>query len=76
VEADCDTTHATGVNLIKNHFPTTTMKVGLLQIAPEVGKVQENIRRTDEILQKSRIPADLDWLILPELAFTGEWKLM
>ncbi|KAF2638975.1 carbon-nitrogen hydrolase [Massarina eburnea CBS 473.64] len=47
------------------------MKVALLQFAPEVGKVGENIRRADEILQKTRIPTDLGWLILPEMAFSG-----
>ncbi|KAF2676700.1 N-terminal asparagine amidohydrolase-like protein [Lentithecium fluviatile CBS 122367] len=47
------------------------MKVALLQFAPEVGKVQENIQRADEILQDTRIPVDLDWLILPEMAFSG-----
>ncbi|KAH7348045.1 carbon-nitrogen hydrolase [Pyrenochaeta sp. MPI-SDFR-AT-0127] len=47
------------------------MKVACLQFAPEVGLVQENIRRADNILQNTRIPADLDWLVLPELAFSG-----
>ncbi|KAF1850986.1 carbon-nitrogen hydrolase [Cucurbitaria berberidis CBS 394.84] len=47
------------------------MKVACLQFAPEVGKVQENIRRADNILQNTRIPTDLDWLVLPELAFSG-----
>jgi protein N-terminal amidase len=36
-----------------------------------MGKVQENIQRAENILQNTRIPNDLDWLILPELAFTG-----
>ena len=49
------------------------MKVALLQFAPEVGKVQENIRRAEEILQDAKLPVDLDWLILPEMAFSGEW---
>ncbi|OAL51026.1 carbon-nitrogen hydrolase [Pyrenochaeta sp. DS3sAY3a] len=47
------------------------MKIACLQFAPEVGKVQENIRRADNILRATRIPTDLDWLVLPELAFTG-----
>jgi protein N-terminal amidase len=47
------------------------MKIACLQFAPEVGRVQENIRRADQILQNTRIPADLDWLVLPELAFSG-----
>ncbi|KAF2024930.1 carbon-nitrogen hydrolase [Setomelanomma holmii] len=47
------------------------MKIACLQFAPEVGKVQENIQRADTILRNTRIPADLDWLVLPELAFSG-----
>jgi protein N-terminal amidase len=47
------------------------MKIACLQFAPEVGKVQENIRRADTILQNTQIPSDLDWLVLPELAFSG-----
>lgn len=49
------------------------MKVALLQFAPEVGKVQENIRRADEILRDTRIPGDIQWLILPEMAFSGKY---
>ena len=49
------------------------MKIALLQFAPEVGKVQENIRRADELLQKTSIPVDLDWLVLPEMAFSGKY---
>jgi protein N-terminal amidase len=47
------------------------MKVALLQFAPEVGQVTQNIQRAESILQNTRIPHDLDWLILPELAFSG-----
>lgn len=47
------------------------MKVACLQFAPEVGQVASNIRRADTILRQTRLPADLDWLILPELAFSG-----
>jgi protein N-terminal amidase len=47
------------------------MKVACLQFAPEVGQVTQNIQRAEGILQNTRIPNDLDWLILPELAFTG-----
>ncbi|KAH9872631.1 hypothetical protein J1614_005024 [Plenodomus biglobosus] len=47
------------------------MKVACLQFAPEVGQVQSNIHRADTLLQSTQIPADLDWLILPELAFSG-----
>lgn len=47
------------------------MKVACLQFAPEVGKVQENIARADSILLEAQLPFDVDWLVLPELAFTG-----
>lgn len=47
------------------------MKVACLQFAPEVGKVFENIARADRILADAQLPLDIDWLILPELAFTG-----
>jgi protein N-terminal amidase len=48
------------------------MKLACLQFAPEVGKVQENIARADSILLEAQLPFDIDWLILPELAFTGK----
>ncbi len=51
------------------------MKVALLQFAPEVGKVRENVQRADDILMDTSIPADLDWLVLPEMAFSGEHLL-
>jgi protein N-terminal amidase len=47
------------------------MKVACLQFAPEVGKVEENIARAEKVLQNTHLPDDLDWLVLPELAFTG-----
>jgi protein N-terminal amidase len=47
------------------------MKIACLQFAPEMGKVQENIAKADEILRNTRMPVGLDWLVLPELAFTG-----
>lgn len=51
------------------------MKVALLQFAPELGKVQDNLRRADEILQDTRIPVDVDWLVLTEMAFSGKCQL-
>ena len=48
------------------------MKVACLQFAPEVGTVQENIARADSILLEAQLPFDIDWLVLPELAFTGK----
>ncbi|KAK7190025.1 carbon-nitrogen hydrolase [Paraphaeosphaeria sporulosa] len=47
------------------------MKIALLQFAPDVGTVQANIKRADDLLQRAKIPVDLDWLILPEMAFSG-----
>ncbi|KAF2738510.1 carbon-nitrogen hydrolase [Polyplosphaeria fusca] len=47
------------------------MKIACLQFAPEIGKVQENILKADDILRSTRLPAGLDWLVLPELAFSG-----
>lgn len=51
------------------------MKVACLQFAPEVGKVQDNITRADSILLDAQLPFDIDWLVLPELAFTGRKPL-
>ena len=48
------------------------MKIALLQFAPDVGTVQANIKKANQLLQQSKLPLDLDWLILPEMAFSGE----
>lgn len=48
------------------------MKIACLQFAPEVGKVQQNIIRADNILRDTKLPTDLDWLVLPEMAFSGK----
>ncbi len=47
------------------------MKIGCLQFAPLLGQVEKNIERANAILETASA-ARLDWLILPELAFTGE----
>ena len=50
------------------------MKIACLQLAPELGKVKENIARANEILQKEINRNDAwstDILVLPELAFSG-----
>jgi hypothetical protein len=49
------------------------MKVACLQFAPELGKVDDNIKRATAILSQTALPADLDWLVLPELAFSGDY---
>ncbi|KAF2811011.1 N-terminal asparagine amidohydrolase-like protein [Mytilinidion resinicola] len=47
------------------------MKIACLQFSAELGLVEKNMRRADEILSHTNIPSNLDWLILPECAFTG-----
>lgn len=46
------------------------MRIACLQLAPELGKVQENIERAETILNDADLEG-IDLLILPELAFTG-----
>lgn len=50
------------------------MKIALLQFDPDVGTVQANIKRADDLLQRAKIPVDLDWLIMPEMAFSGTFS--
>lgn len=50
------------------------MKIACLQFAPQVGDIDNNLNRADAVLAKAN-PDDLenlDLLVLPELAFTGE----
>jgi protein N-terminal amidase len=47
------------------------MRIACLQFAPLVGDVENNISRADAILEKAN-PKDLDLLVLPEMAFSGE----
>ncbi|KAK6353524.1 Carbon-nitrogen hydrolase [Orbilia brochopaga] len=51
------------------------MKIACLQFDPQIGKVQENIHRADDILQHALgiedVQDKVDILVLPELAFTG-----
>jgi protein N-terminal amidase len=47
------------------------MRIACLQFAPLVGDVENNISRADAILEKTN-PKDLDLLVLPEMAFSGE----
>jgi predicted amidohydrolase len=47
------------------------MRIGILQFAPQVGDVDNNLKIADAILSKAN-PKDLDLLVLPEMAFSGE----
>jgi predicted amidohydrolase len=47
------------------------MRIGCLQFAPQVGDVDNNLNRADSVLDRAD-PEDLDLLVLPELAFTGQ----
>jgi len=49
------------------------MKIACLQFAPVVGDVDNNLNRADSVLNKASVEdlADLDLLVLPELAFSG-----
>lgn len=47
------------------------MRIGCLQFAPVVGDVDNNLNRADSVLNRAD-PEDLDLLVLPEMAFSGE----
>lgn len=47
------------------------MKIACLQLAPEMGKGEANMRKADEILSQTQ-PGELDLLVLPEMAFSGD----
>lgn len=46
------------------------MRICCLQLAPELGKLEQNMQRADDLLQDVA-RGDLDLLVLPEMAFTG-----
>lgn len=49
------------------------MRIACLQFAPQVADVENNLNKADEVLnQADSDDLDLDLLVLPELAFTGE----
>lgn len=48
------------------------MRIAVLQFAPEMGKVDQNIRKAESLLAKVH-GKTIDWLVLPELAFTGKY---
>ncbi|PVH78587.1 carbon-nitrogen hydrolase [Cadophora sp. DSE1049] len=47
------------------------MRIACLQFAPQVGDVDNNLNRADAVLSKAN-PQNIDLLVLPELAFSGE----
>lgn len=47
------------------------MRIACLQFSPELGKPAENVARANVILEAAS-PQDIDLLVLPELAFTGD----
>ena len=47
------------------------MKITTLQLAAELGQFKKNVERADDLL-KSVTADDVDLLVLPELAFSGE----
>jgi len=51
------------------------MRVACLQFVPLVGDVENNISRADAILERAELK-DLDWIVLPEMAFSGELSTM
>lgn len=48
------------------------MRIACLQFNPALGKFSENIALANALLQTST-PQDIDLLVLPELAFTGNY---
>ena len=46
------------------------MRIGCLQFAPKLGQVEENIRKADFLLEGTSA-TELDLLVLPEMAFSG-----
>ena len=50
------------------------MRIATLQFAPRVGEVEDNIGRALDILEKHEGKLqNLDLLVLPEMAFTGQY---
>jgi predicted amidohydrolase len=51
------------------------MRIACLQFVPLVGDVVFNISRADAILERAELK-ELDWIVLPEMAFSGELSTM
>lgn len=47
-----------------------SMTIACLQFSPQVGQVDENIKRAGAILQRD-VSSGIDWILLPEMAFSG-----
>lgn len=58
-------------NIDINITKLNNMKVATLQLDSKIRNVKHNIDTANAILASSPPPADLDLLVLPELAFTG-----
>jgi hypothetical protein len=58
-------------NLEPQQHKLNNMKVATLQLDSKIRNVEHNIATANSILSSSPPPADLDLLVLPELAFTG-----
>ena len=46
------------------------MKIACLQLAPELHKLDQNTAKANALLSHIE-PGDIDLLVLPEMAFTG-----
>jgi predicted amidohydrolase len=46
------------------------MRIGCLQFSPVNGDIDNNLSRADSVLSKAN-PDGLDFLVLPEMAFSG-----
>ena len=54
------------------------MKIATLQFAPRLGEVGANFSRAESLLMRQEREGELegiDLLVLPELAFTGEFEI-
>lgn len=51
------------------------MKIACLQLAPQVGDIDNNLNRADAVLSRANVEdlLGLDLLVLPELAFSGTY---
>lgn len=52
-------------------FSAQIILADFAQFAPQVGDLNNNLNRADAVLSKANVK-DLDLLVLPELAFSGE----